>query len=193
MTAIVTTPGSAHRGRAAFLAEYRSLVDARSAIRSLELHGVDGDDLALVGNAADSNRLTFRQSLDRRMLSSVVLALAVGIAVGAVVGAVIGGIAMGIVALSWPDMSGAGWVSGLMIGWTAAAGALFGSLASVMRTLGFSESLPVTWEDDTGDPVWLAVYGERDKLRSGVEATHPVYIVDEPVATAHPDLVTAAK
>ena len=54
MTAIpVPTPhGSAHDARPRLLARYRCLRDVRSAIETLEAHGVDGDDIALVGPAA---------------------------------------------------------------------------------------------------------------------------------------------
>jgi hypothetical protein len=56
-----------------------------------------------------------------------------------------------------------------------------------MRTLGFSESLPLTWEDDARAPVWLAVFGTEAELRAAVEATDPAEIVDDPVLTAHPE------
>jgi hypothetical protein len=189
MTALSTPHGSAHSGVPALMARYHSLVDARYAIRALESKGVDGDDIALVGAAVDAERTTERSAIDRRILSSVSLSLVVGIVAGGLVGAVLGAAAMGLVVLLGPDLDG--WVFGLMVGWCAAMGALFGSLASVMRTLGFSESLPLTWEDGDGHPVWLAVYGEAGEVRPDVEATRPEQILDDPVETAHPDEVAA--
>jgi hypothetical protein len=186
MTTVTTPYGSAHTGVPALLARYRTLVDARQAIRTLESKGVDGDDLALVGAAASVSDSSERRTIDRRILSSITLALAVGIVGGVVIGAAIGAVAMGIVVLSF-DLAREGAVFVLMVAWFAAAGAVFGALASVMRTLGFSESIPLTWEDEPDAPVWLAVFGESDVVRPGVEATHPVQVVDDPVMTAHPE------
>ena len=193
MTVIATPHGSAHDGIPALLARYRSLLDARAAIRTLEGKGVDGDDLALVGAAARAEATTRRATLDRRMLSSTTLSLAVGIVAGAVVGALVGAIGMLVVMVAWPHMASGGTVYVLMVCWFAAAGALFGSIGSVMRTLGFSESLPLTWEDERDEPVWLAVYGEHDHAVEVVATTDPVEVVDDPVVTAHPDELATAR
>jgi hypothetical protein len=193
MTAITTPHGSAHDGIPALLARYRSLLDARAAIRNLEGKGVDGDDLALVGAAARAEKNTRRSTLDRRILGSATLSLAVGIVCGGIVGAVIGAIGMLIVLLAWPNVASGGTVFILMVCWFTAAGALFGSIGSIMRTLGFSESLPLTWEDETGEPVWLAVYGEHDRAVEVVATTFPVEMVDDPVVTAHPDELAAVR
>lgn len=186
MAAIATPHGSAHDGNPGLIARYHNLADARGAIRTLEAKGVDGDDIALLGESAHTHEETDHGKVDRRILASVSLALFVGIVGGALVGGVIGLVVMTIAVLAF-DFDSSGWVFGLMVGWFAAAGALFGSLASVMRALGFSESLPLTFEDDPGAPVWLAVYGDTERVRPGVESTEPVEIVTDAVFTAHPD------
>jgi hypothetical protein len=186
MAAITTPHGSAHSGRPALLARYRTLVDARHAIRDLETRGIDGDDISLVGAASVAERTTDRSRIDRRMLTSTTAALAIGIVGGGLAGALLGAVVMGIVVLAF-SVPSEGWVFTLMVCWFAAAGSLFASLASVMRTLGFSESVPLTWEDEPPAPVWLAVYGTPREVRPDVEATQPAEIVDDPSVTAHPD------
>ena len=187
MAAISTPHGAAHTGTPSVLARYHTLVDARYAVRSLEAHGVDGDDVALVGQAAHTEASTERHVLDHRILTSVSTALAVGLAVGALVGAVVGGAVMGLFALLWPDVIDSVWVFVLPVCWFAAGGALLFAMGAIARAIGFSESMALTWEDDPDAPIWLAVYGTSDELRTEVEATHPLEIVDDPGATAHPD------
>ena len=196
MAAISTPPistphGSAHSGTPSVLARYHTLVDARYAMRNLEAHGVDGDDLSLVGEAAHTEASTERHTADRRVLTTVAGALAVGLAVGALLGTLVGAAVMAVVALAWPDLVDSGWVLGLMVAWFAAGGALLCSIGGVARVVGFSESLPLTWEDDPDAPIWLAVYGDAEQRRSEVEATRPLEIVDDPEVTAHPDELAA--
>jgi hypothetical protein len=159
-------------------------------MRNLEAHGVDGDDLALVGEAAHTEASTERHTTDRRILSSVSAALAVGVVAGALVGGIIGSAVMGIVALLWPDVIDSAWVVVLMVCWFAAGGAVLCSIAAIARAIGFSESMTLTWEDDPDAPIWLAVYGDDEQLRSEVEATRPLQIVDDPEVTAHPGEVS---
>jgi hypothetical protein len=187
MAAISTPHGSAHSGVPSVLARYHTLVDARYAMRALEAHGVDGDDVALVGEAAHVEASTERHTTDRRFLRSVSAALTVGVIAGALLGGIIGVVAMGIVALVWPNVVDSGWVFFLMVCWFAAGGAVFCSIAAIARAIGFSESISLTWEDDPNAPIWLAVYGEADQLRPQIEATCPLEVVDDPEVTAHPD------
>jgi len=191
MTAISTPHGSAHDGAPAVMARYHTLVDARYAIRSLEAHGVDGDDIALVGEAAHVEASTERHTTDRRFLKSVSAALAVGVLIGAIAGGVLGLAVMGLVAVLWPSVVDSGWVFVLMVGWFAAGGAVLCAIGAVARAIGFSESLSLTWEDDPDAPIWLAVYGDTDEVRNDVEATRPLEVVDDPIATAHPDELAA--
>ncbi|MDP9332352.1 MAG: hypothetical protein M3Q30_03430 [Actinomycetota bacterium] len=99
---VLATPhGSAHSGKPALLAHYRTLVDVRHAIARLEASGVDGDDLALVGDAA----LLLEQTPDRtrtdsRFLSSVTRSIAVGILAGALLGAAFGAVFVGALLLA---------------------------------------------------------------------------------------------
>ena len=187
MAAISTPHGSAHSGVPSLLARYHTLVDARYAMRKLEAHGVDGDDVALVGEAAHVEASTERHSTDRRFLTSVSAALGIGVIAGALVGGIVGGIAMGIVALLWPSVIDNSWVFVLMVCWFAAGGAVLCSIAAIARAIGFSESITLTWEDDPSAPIWLAVYGETEPLRRELEATRPLEIVDDLEVTAHPD------
>jgi hypothetical protein len=187
MAAISTPHGSAHSGVPSLLARYHTLVDARYAMRSLEAHGIDGDDVTLVGEASHVEASTERHSTDRRFLTSVSAALAIGVIAGALIGALIGCVAMGIVALLWPSVVDNGWVFVLMVCWFAAGGAVLCSIAAIARAIGFSESIALTWEDDPDAPIWLAVYGETEPLRREIEATCPLEIVDDPEVTAHPD------
>jgi hypothetical protein len=191
MTAISTPHGSAHDGTPVLLARYHTLVDVRYAIRALEAKGVDGDDITVVGEAAHTEASTERHRTDRRILTSVTKALVVGLVLGAWLGAVAGAAVMGVVALLWPSAVDDGWVYVLMVGWFAAGGAVLFAIGAIARVLGFSESLALTWEDDPDAPIWLAVYGDADEVRPDVEATRPLEIVDDPVATAHPEELAA--
>jgi len=189
MTAFTTSHRNAHHGIPTLLARYRNRVDARRAVRTLEITGVDGDDLALVGAAAE--KATSLHAIDRRIRSSVGVSFAVGLALGALLGAAIGAAAMWIVLAMTPDVAGAGSAFTPIVWWFTAQGALFGAVGAVMRTRGLVEPMPLTSDGETDDPVWLAVYGRPDRVRPGVEATHPQQIVDDPVVTAHPDELLA--
>jgi hypothetical protein len=114
---------------------------------------------------------------------------------GAAAGAIVGALLVGILVLIWSGLDDRGWVFALMVGWFAAAGALLGAFAAVFRVIGFSESMELTLEgqEEPGEPVWLAVYGDADRVRPAVEATGPVEIVDEPdLRTTHPDIARAS-
>lgn len=184
---VTTARGSTHEGTPAVMAHYSDLEHARDAMRSLEASGIDGDDLALLGPAAtELEQTTERRATDRRVLSSATAAMALGVVGGAVAGVAIGAVFMAVGALAFGDVVDRGWIVVLMIGWFAAGGAVLGAIASIARTVGFSESLPLTWEDEPHHPVWLAVYGdasEKDTVVHRVEATGPLELVDDPPAT----------
>jgi hypothetical protein len=179
-TAAFPTPrGSSHAGRPSLLARYRSLPDVRDAIEGLESAGIDGDDLALVGEAAlQTERGTERTVADRRILERASLALAVGVLAGAVAGAVVGAALLAITFAIWTPPVEPGWVFGLVTAWFASAGSLFGAFVAMSRHTGFSESWPLTFADEPGEPLWLAVYAPLDEARPAVEATGAVEMLD---------------
>jgi hypothetical protein len=174
----VTTPlGGSHEGAPAVLAQYSDLDAARHAIQQLEQQGVDGDDIALVGSSARAlERGATRETSDSRILSHSGLAIAAGVAAGGLLGAVLGAITIGLILLVWSGLDARGWVYGLMVAWFTAGGALLGAFAGVSRSIGFSESMAITYEDEPSSPPWLAVYGPREELLHIVEATDPIEI-----------------
>jgi hypothetical protein len=184
-----TSPGTAHDARPSLLVRYGTLVDVRHAIDELEAHGVDGDQLALVGEpAAHLAGSTDRRRADSRFLSNATLAIAVGVIGGAVLGALLGAALVGILLLLWSGLSDPGWVFLLLTGWFAAGSAVLGAFAAISRSIGFSESWPLTFEDEPSGPLWLAVYADASAAADVVPSTHPLEIVREPGArTAHPD------
>jgi hypothetical protein len=174
----VTTPlGGSHEGSPAVLAQYPDLEAARHAIQQLEQQGVDGDDIALVGSSARAlERGATRERSDSRILSHSGLAIVAGVIMGGLVGAVLGAITIGVILLLWSGLDARGWVYGLMVAWFTAGGALLGAFGGVSRSIGFSESMAITYEDEPPSPPWLAVYGPREKLLPIVEATDPIEI-----------------
>ena len=193
-----TNAGSAHDAQPSLLARYATLADVRHAINALEGHGVDGDHLALVGEAAAhlSGRAEVRRA-DRRFLANTTVALAVGIVAGALVGALLGAAIIGLVLLLWPGLDDKGWVFALLTGWFAVGGAVLGGFAAISRSVGFSDALPDTFEDQPAGPLWLAVYADAADVQDVEEAlgsTHPFEIVRDPdVRTVHPSYATATE
>jgi hypothetical protein len=185
-TTMPTPRGSSHEGRASVLALYRSLREVRTAIDELEAHGVDGDDIALVGPAAlAAERTHDRTRTDRRFLRTTTAAIAAGIVTGSLVGAVIGAVLLGLTFAIWEPAVDAGWVFALMTCWFAAGGAVFGAFTAVSRRVGFSESWPLTFEDEPDEPLWLAVYDDREDVRETVRATHPTEVRIGSTDTVH--------
>ncbi|HEY7107703.1 MAG TPA: hypothetical protein VH986_14975 [Acidimicrobiia bacterium] len=196
----VTTPpqptphGSAHEGSPAVLAHYRSLPEVRDAIETLEASGVDGDDLALVGKAAvDLEGSTPRTRSDRRFLSNASAQIALGMGAGGLLAALIGAAFVGAIVLV-ADVAHGGWVFLLVTAWFAAGGCLLGMFYGVSRSAGFSESMPLTYADEPGEPLWLAVYAESaERVLPAVARTAPIEIVDEPdLVTTHPAMTGRA-
>ncbi len=190
-----TTPASAHDAQPSLLARYGTLADVRHAINALEGHGVDGDQLALVGEAAAhlSGRTDVRRA-DRRFLANTTVALAVGIVGGALVGALVGAAIIGIVLLLWSGLDDKGWVFLLLTGWFAVGGAVLGGFAAISRSVGFSEAVADTFEDQPAGPLWLAVYADAGDVEEALGSTHPLEIVRDPdVRTVHPTRATATE
>jgi hypothetical protein len=183
-----TTPASAHDAQPALLARYETLVDVRHAIDTLESHGVDGDKLALVGDpAAHLGGSTDRRRADRRFLANTTVALVVGVMAGALLGALLGAAIIGLVLLLWSGLEDKGWVYALMIAWFAVGGSVLGGFWAISRSVGFSESWPLTFEDEPDGPLWLAVYADPATVEDVVPDTHPLEVVRDPdTRTAHP-------
>jgi hypothetical protein len=152
-------------------------------MQSLEAGGMDGDDLALVGETArDVEQEVSRSRDDARILSNAAGGIVVGALAGALLCALIGAVFVGVLVLAWSGLDNRGWVFGLLVGWFAAGGAALGGFVGVYRTTGFSESEPLTLEDAPG------------ALRPKLDATEPVEVFETPdVVTVHPDEVVAAE
>ncbi len=151
------------RGLPAYLAQFASLADARAVILALESSGVDGVDVSLVGDRAQSARESQRlASADRRM-GRVVAGRAVsgtvaGSAAGALIGAIVGAIIAAFVSSNgWAVFAGC-IVGGILLG------SMAGALVGVERGTGFSESWLLTFEDAPAGPVWLAVWNDSDRV-----------------------------
>ena len=177
---LVTPAGSAHDGRPSLLARYGTLSDVRRAIETLEAQGIDGDHLTLVGREGELPRGTERRRADSRFLSHTMLWLAAGVIGGALVGAAIGAALIGLVVLVWSNLEASGWVFLLLTVWFAVGGSILGCFFAISRAVGFSESWPLTFEDETDGPVWLAVYDEVDRPEELAARTHALEIVRDP-------------
>jgi hypothetical protein len=180
---LVTSLGSSHGGRPSLLARYRTILDVRHAIEALEADGVDGDDLALVGRAGELPGGTDRRRSDSRFLSRTMAMLALGVLGGAFAGAVVGAALIGFVLLVWTGLEASGWILLLMTVWFAAGGAVLGCFFAISRAVGFSESWSMTFEDDPGGPLWLAIYDDAATADEVETRTHPLEIVPDPPAT----------
>jgi hypothetical protein len=175
-----TPRGSSHVGRPSLLARYSSLPDLRRAIDALEADGIDGDHLAIVAPADDMPGGTDRRRADSRVLSHTMLALTLGVLGGALVGAGLGAAIIGLVLLAWQGLEASGWVFLLLTIWFAAGGAVLGCFFAISKVVGFSESWPLTFEDDTDGPVWLAVFEEVDEPSELASRTHALELVTDP-------------
>jgi hypothetical protein len=162
------------------LARYASLRDVRRAIDTLEGDGVDGDHLTIVAPADDMPGGTDRRRADSRLLSHTMVALAAGVLGGAVLGALVGAALVGLVILVWTGLDATGWIFLLLTVWFAAGGAVLGCFYAVSKVVGFSESWPLTFEDEIDGPVWLAVFQEVDEPAELAERTHALELVTDP-------------
>jgi hypothetical protein len=189
---LFTPAGSAHAGRPSLLVRYRSLGDVRRAIDDLEAHGVDGDHLTLVGRDGELPHVASRRRSDSRFLSHTMLLLAAGVICGALAGAVVGAALVGLVLLVRSGLEASGWIFALITVWFAAGGAVLGCFFAVSRAVGFSESWPLTFEDETAGPVWLAVYEGIDDPEAMAERTRALEIVTDPVVEVSHESATGS-
>jgi hypothetical protein len=180
MEPLHTPVGSSHLGQPSLMARYASLPDVRHAIDTLESQGVDGDHLTIVGPQGELPRGTDRRRADSRFLSHTLLALAVGVLGGALAGAVIGAALIGLVLLVWSSIDATGWVFLLLTVWFAVGGAVLGAFFAISRVIGFSESWPLTFEDEPDAPLWLAIFEDVDDPTDLATRTHALEIVSDP-------------
>ena len=175
-----TPAGSSHVGRPSLMARYGSLPDVRNAIDTLEAQGIDGDHLSIVGPRGDLPEGTDRRRSDSRFLTHTMLALAVGVLGGALVGAAVGAALIGLVVLVWSNLDASGWVFLLLTVWFAVGGAVLGCFFAISKLVGFSESWPLTFEDEPEGPIWLAVFEDVDDPDLLASRTHALEIVADP-------------
>ena len=83
--------------------------------------------------------------------------------------------------LVWSGLEARGWVFLLLTVWFAVGGAVLGLLLRDLEAWsGFSESWPLTFEDEPEGPVWLAVFEEVDEPgRARVAHTHALEMVTD--------------
>jgi hypothetical protein len=189
---LVTPAGSSHLGRPALLARYGTLVDVRHAIDELEARGIDGDHLTLVGREGELPHATDRRRSDSRFLSHTMLALAVGTLGGALCGAILGAAIIGLVLLLWSSLDATGWIFLLLTAWFAAGGAVLGCFFAISRMVGFSESWPLTFEDETEGPLWLAVYDDVPDADDLAARTHALEVVTDPPVQVSDETTTGS-
>jgi hypothetical protein len=175
-----TPVGSSHLGRPTLMARYGSLREVRDAIDTLESQGVDGDHLTVVGSDGALPQGTDRRRADSRFLSHTMLFLALGVLGGALVGAVVGAVIIGLVLLLWSSIEASGWVFVLLTVWFAVGGSVLGGFFAISRVVGFSESWPLTFEDEPDAPVWLAVFEDVDDPDELATRTHALEVVSDP-------------
>jgi hypothetical protein len=106
--------------------------------------------------------------------------LAAGVILGALAGAAFGAALSGLIVLIFSDLDASGWIFLLLTAWFAAGGAVLGCFTAISRVVGFSESWPLTFEDDTDGPVWLAVYEDVEAPDDLASRTHALEIVTDP-------------
>jgi hypothetical protein len=191
MSSVATTHGSAHDARPPHMARYRTLPDARHAIEDLEDHGVDGNDIALVGEGAvEAEHDPERVERDQRFLQHTVVSVAAGALLGGLAGIVIGALCIGAVVLVWPDgLDHPLWAFAFVSGFVMAAGTVLGGFVAIARHTGFSESWDATFGNAPGADIWLAVYRDDERTHDLLERTQAVEVRSDParIATHHPD------
>jgi hypothetical protein len=191
MSSVATTHGSAHDARPPQMARYRTLPDARHAIEALEDHGVDGNDIALVGEGAiEAEHSPDRVERDKRFLSHTVLSVAAGALLGGLAGIAIGALCIGAVVLVWPDgIDHPLWAFAFVSGFVMAAGMVLGGFVAIARHTGFSESWDVTFGNAPGAAIWLAVYRDDQRTHDLLVQTHPMELRSDAARTVthHPD------
>jgi hypothetical protein len=169
-------------------ARFADLVGARDAIKALENAGIDGDEIALLGPAAERARRPVNpKPTDRR----VVLYLAGRVLRGALIGAAIGLVVatlVGVVVLLVTDLA-AGLLVACVLG-GAFLGATVGAFVSVERSVGLADDWALTFEEATG-PVWVGVYtsdaSDRARARQALERAHPLELRALTSGSAMPD------
>jgi hypothetical protein len=166
-------------GIPAVLAHYRTLLDARRAMRTLRALGIDRRDIALVGeDAFRAVRSGWRRRADGRARVRVVLAMVAGAVGGMVLGAGFGAACMLAAIALFPGIADAPWVVGLVMAWFVAGAAALGAVGGAARGTRTAEALEPAAGAEPDRDVWLAVYGDARVLAPAVEATGPIDVFE---------------
>ena len=172
------TPGTTP----AVAASFADMTAARGAIEALELVGVDGDEIELLGQRADAARTpTSPARPDRRMAVHILRRLGIGAVIGAAGGAVIG-VVLGLILLAATSTGG----GAALVFALGLAGLGLGVVVSVFlsfeRTVGLSDAWPLTFEDVPEGSVWVAVYSRdartQDRARDALAGQRPIELRD---------------
>ena len=186
---MTTAQAPVRSGPPAIAGRFRTMGKARDVVRALDNAGIDGNDLRLVGPAAEAAATaTTNETADRRVTRYVTPRVVAGTAIGAVVGAAVGLVAS-LLALAAKDdvSSGAALVTMATLG-VALLGAVVGAMLTFERTVSLSEDWPMTFEETGTADVWVAVYTEdavtRARAADTLERFDPVEIRGGGGATA---------
>ena len=167
-------------GIPAVLAHYRTLLDARRAMRTLRALGIDRYDVALVGDDAfHVVRSGLRRRTDGRARVRVALAIGAGGIAGLVIGAGLAAACALAVMAVLPGVGDAPWVVGLVVAWFAAGATALGVVRGAARGVRAAAALPPAASAETDHDLWLAVYGDADALVPAIEATGPIDLFEE--------------
>lgn len=159
-------------------ARFSDLEHARAAIEALENSGVDGDDIKLLGPAAQQAatapaKTGADERAVRHVLWNVTKASVVWGIVGAVVGAGVGAIVLAAAGSldSWVWLFVAAIVGGFIV--STAAG-----MIGAERSISDSDAWTVTFQDVDDSPVWVAVRAPDasvvEKARRALEHAEPI-------------------
>ena len=154
-------PAASRRGTdPGVLGRMPSMEAARSVLEALENSGIDGNDLALLGPAAEQAAHSHdRHSADRRLLQLATRRVAVGSALGVVAGTVLAGVVVLVELLITPSIKDHPWALGMIILAWSFLGAVVGVFFSIERGVSFSDSWQLALHDVPASEVWVAVFG----------------------------------
>ena len=173
---------TSHDAEPKVLALYPDFPRARHAIEVLAAHGVEGDDLALVDEAAIEEPTTPEAQADPAVSSHVELSIAVVVIIGGAAAAALGAAMTGLEIVLWPGGIGHGWWTfGLVTAWFAAAGSLIGVFIGAARTTQSSE-WQRTFGEQPDEPIWLAIYGDVDPDEVALDETSPLEVRHAPMS-----------
>ena len=161
-------PSGHHRPpgvNAAVAASFPSMEAARVAIESLENAGIDGDDIELLGQPVEGARPPENpKRVDKRVASHLFPRVVAGVLIGAAIGAVLGLVLGLALAGTFSGLDGAPFVAAIIL-LGIGLGAVVGAFISFERSVGLSDAWPLTFQDVSEGPVWVAVYADDLRTR----------------------------